>query len=245
MKNLEIFKNEEFGEVRIIQLNKEPYFCMIDICKALEIKNVSDARKRLGVDGVVSSEVIDSLGREQKANFINEPNMYKLIFQSRKDSAERFTDWVTAEVLPSIRKHDMYATDELLENPDLLIQVATALKEEKQKRKQLEEEAEENKPKVEFFDAVADSKSAIAIGDVAKVLGIRRMGRNNLFEFLRDKGVLMQNNQPYQSYIDRGYFRVIEQKYIKLNGETVINFKTLVYQKGVDYIRRIVEKEVA
>lgn len=97
----------------------------------------------------------------------------------------------------------------------------------------------EMKPKADFFDAVADSKTAVAIGDVAKVLGIKGIGRNNLFEILREKKVLMPDNQPYQRFIDNGYFRVIEQKYQK-NGETIISFKTLVYQKGIDYIRKIV-----
>lgn len=98
-------------------------------------------------------------------------------------------------------------------------------------------------PKAQFFDAVADSKDAIPMNDAAKVLAIKGMGRNNLFEFLRCQKVLMNNNRPYQKYIDNGYFRVIEQKYMK-NGEEHINFKTLVYQRGLDFIRKLVCKEV-
>lgn len=108
MSKLKIFENKEFGQVRTVTINDEPYFCMGDICKSLDITNVSDVKKRLKEDGVASSEVIDSLGRKQQANFISESNMYKLIFQSRKESAERFTDWVTSEVLPSIRKTGTY-----------------------------------------------------------------------------------------------------------------------------------------
>jgi len=93
-------------------------------------------------------------------------------------------------------------------------------------------------PKAEFFDAVADSKDAIAIGEAAKVLNIG-IGRNRLFDFLRKKKVLMKDNLPYQEYIDRGYFRTIEQKYQTPEGETKISIKTLVYQKGLDYIRRL------
>ena len=114
MNELEIFKNEEFGTIRTIQLNKEPYFCMTDICRALELGNVSQALTRINKDGVISNEVIDSLGRKQKANFINESNMYKLIFQSRKESAEKFSDWVTNEVLPTIRKTGGYVNDDEL-----------------------------------------------------------------------------------------------------------------------------------
>ena len=105
---------------------------------------------------------------------------------------------------------------------------------EKQKSELLEA-----KPKVEFFDAVADSKDAIDIGTAAKVLKINGIGRNNLFDILRGNGILMANNQPFQRYVDIGYFRVIEQKYTKPDGSTNINIKTLVYQKGLDFIRKI------
>ena len=99
----------------------------------------------------------------------------------------------------------------------------------------------EMKPKADFFDAVADSKSAIPMNEVAKVLGVHGYGRNNLFEFLRNEGILDRNNIPYQRYVDCGWFRVIEQAYTK-NGEKHINFKTLVYQKGVDAIRKRILK---
>ena len=108
--------------------------------------------------------------------------------------------------------------------------------------KQIEEQQkliEVQTPKVEFFDAVADSKTAVTMNNVSKVLGIKGYGRNNLFEFLRRKNILMRNNQPYQKYVDLGYFRVIEQRYQK-NNEECINFKTLVYQKGVDFIRKTI-----
>ena len=101
----------------------------------------------------------------------------------------------------------------------------------------------EQQPKVDFFNAVSDSKDAIEIGNVAKMLGIKGIGRNKLFEFLRDNKVLMNNNKPYQKYVDAGYFRVIEQKYDKPNGDTCINVKTLAYQKGIDYIRKLLNKE--
>ena len=98
----------------------------------------------------------------------------------------------------------------------------------------------EMKPKAEFFDDVAASKTAIAIGKVAKVLAVKGYGRNNLFQFLREQKVLMKDNSPYQKYIDAGYFNVIEQHYMRKN-ERVISFKTLVYQRGLDYIRRLIE----
>lgn len=103
----------------------------------------------------------------------------------------------------------------------------------------------EMKPKAEFFDAVASSKNAIQMAEVAKVLNYPGYGRNRLFEFLRNKKVLMANNIPYQKYVDCGYFRVIEQKYTKPNGDTAINIKTLVYQKGINFIKKTLDKELS
>ena len=100
---------------------------------------------------------------------------------------------------------------------------------------------EAQKPKVEFYEAVTGSSDTIDIASVAKVLNIKGFGRNNLFEFLRDKNILMQNNQPLQTFVDRGYFRVIESKYNKPDGSSHINLKTVVYQKGLDYIRKLLE----
>lgn len=108
MKNIQIFENNEFGAIRTKIIKDEPYFCLPDVCGALEIKNISQLKTRLNKDGVIISEVIDSVGRRQNANFVNELNLYKVIFQSRKESAERFTDWVAGEVLPSIRKTGSY-----------------------------------------------------------------------------------------------------------------------------------------
>ena len=108
MEQLQIFKNEEFGEIRTVVINNEPYFCLKDICEVLGLNQISRVKSRLKEDGVTTSKVIDNLGRTQQANFVNESNLYKVIFQSRKESAERFTDWVTSEVLPAIRKTGSY-----------------------------------------------------------------------------------------------------------------------------------------
>lgn len=108
MNELQIFNSDEFGQIRTVIINEEPMFCLADVCKALDLEQVSRVKSRLKQDGVTTSKVIDSLGREQSATFINESNLYKTIFQSRKESAERFTDWVTSEVLPTIRKTGSY-----------------------------------------------------------------------------------------------------------------------------------------
>ncbi len=238
---IKVFDNAEFGEVRTAIYNSEPVFCLADVCRVLDIANSGNVKNRLNEKGICTMDTLTS-GGMQKMIFITESNLYKVIFQSRKPEAEKFSDWVTSEVLPSIRKHGMYAVDELIENPELAIKAFTALKEEREKSRALQAENERMKPKEEFFDAVTDSKDAIDIGQVAKVLNCPGIGRNKLFEILRNNGILKQNNEPYQKYIDCGYFRVIEQKYEARPGEIRINIKTLVFQKGVDYIRKILDK---
>lgn len=236
-----IFNNAEFGEIRTAVVNGEPFFCLADVCRVLEISNSGNVKTRLNQKGVCTMDTLTA-GGKQAMVFIDESNLYKTIFQSRKPEAEKFSDWVTSEVLPSIRKHGVYAVDELINNPELAIKAFTALKEEREKNKALQADNERMKPKAEFFDAVTDSKDAIDMGQVAKVLNYPGIGRNKLFEILRDNGILQQNNQPYQKYIDCGYFRVIEQKYEVKPGEIRINIKTLVFQKGVDYIKKLLDK---
>lgn len=101
---------------------------------------------------------------------------------------------------------------------------------------------EQQKPKVDFYNAVAGSKDAVEMANVAKVLDIKGLGRNNLFQKLRDLKILQKNNIPYQEFVDRGYFRVVEQRYTTTLGETKITFKTLVYQRGIEFIKRKIEK---
>ena len=237
MNELKIFNNEEFGSVRTITKDNEPMFCLADVCRALELEQVSRVKSRLKEDGVTNSKVIDRLGREQEATFINESNLYKVIFHSRKPSAERFTDRVTDEVIPSIRKNGGYIANQEKMTPEQI--VANALIVAQNIIIQKDRQIEEMKPKAEFFDTVADSKTAISMNEVAKVLNIKGYGRNNLFEFLRENKVLDRWNVPYQRYVDNGWFRVIEQHYQK-NGEPIVTTKTLVYQKGVDGIRKMI-----
>lgn len=157
------------------------------------------------------------------------------LIEERIQKLKRFKKWVTSEVLPSIRKNGGYIANQEKLTPEQI--VANALIVAQNIISQKDKQIEEMKPKADFFDAVADSKTAISMNEVSKVLAIKGYGRNNLFEFLRSEGILDRYNVPYQRYVDCGWFRVIEQKYIK-NGEPCITTKTLVYQKGVEAIRK-------
>jgi Prophage antirepressor len=251
MGGLQIFKNEKFGVIRWVKVNNKDYAVGIDIAKALGYKKPNDAISRHcrgavkhGV-GVVTGKRKDGTDAIQNIEMtvISEGDIYRLVTKSELPGAEKFEAWIFDEVLPCIRKTGMYATDELLDNPDLLIAAATKLKEEREARLKAEKRVQMLEPKGQFYDDVAGSKDSIEMGHVAKVLGIRRMGRNRLFSLLRDKKILDKNNIPYQQYVDLGYFRVLEQKYSVPSGETKINIKTMVFQKGIDFIlRKIREK---
>lgn len=155
MNDIRIFNNEEFGEVRTAIYNSEPFFCLADVCRVLDIANSGNVKNRLNEKGICTMDTLTS-GGIQKMIFITESNLYKVIFQSRKPEAEKFSDWVTSEVLPSIRKHGMYAVDELLENPELAIKAFTALKEERERNKALQAENESKQKKITALDKEND-----------------------------------------------------------------------------------------
>lgn len=234
MNELQIFTSEEFGNIRTTEINGQPYFVAVDVASALGYSTPRDAVSR-HCKGVVKHDTPTS-GGVQSISYINEGDIYRLIMKSKLPSAERFETWVMDDVLPTIRKTGGYHL------PQTYSQALRELADTWEKNEQLRIENEQMKPKADFFDAVADSKTAISMNEVSKVLAIKGYGRNNLFEFLRDKGVLDRYNVPYQRYVDAGYFRVIEQKYMK-NGEPQVTTKTLVYQKGVDAIRKLLTNE--
>ena len=240
MNELQIFNNEEFGEIRTITKDGEPWFVASDIAKALGYRMASDMTRRIDEEDKGYTKV-RTHGGEQEMSIINESGLYTGVFMSCRDSAKSFKHWVTSEVLPSIRKNGGYIANQEQMTPEQI--VANALIVANNIISQKDKQIEEMKPKADFFDAVADSKTAISMNEVAKVLNIKGYGRNKLFEFLRDNSVLDRWNVPYQKYVDNGWFRVIEQHYQK-NGEPIVTTKTLVYQKGVDGIRKMIERYI-
>lgn len=245
MNDLRIFENREFGQVRTSIINDEPWFSLADVCRILEINNPRMAKTRLNEKGVSTTDILTNGGRQQ-ANFINESNLYKLVFQSRKPEAERFADWVTSEVLPTIRRHGAYMTETVIErtltDPDYLIQLATTLKEERQRRLLAEEENERNKPKVLFSDSCEVAENSILIGEFAKRLkqnGLPNMGQNRLFALLRDQGYLCKGgerrNQPTQRSMEQGLFETKVRVINNPDGSTRTTTTTKMTGKGQIY----------
>lgn len=233
MNDLQIF-NYNGNKVRTIQKDGEPWWVPKDVCEVLGLSSPHKVFDRLDEDEKGRNQ-IPTHGGEQEMTVVNESGLYNVILRSDKPEAKPFRKWVTSEVLPSIRKNGGYIANQGNLTPEQI--VANALIVAQNIISQKDKQIEQMKPKAEFFDAVADSRTAISMNEVSKVLGIKGYGRNNLFEFLRNNGILDRWNVSYQRYIDCGWFRVIEQKYTR-QGEPCVTTKTLVYQKGVDAIRK-------
>lgn len=241
--------------VRTVTVNDTPYFVGKDVA---EILGYAKARNALSTH--VDSEdalkwgVMDELGRKQETTIINESGLYSLILSSRLPQAKEFKRWVTSEVLPTIRKNGLFATDELLDNPDFAIATLQRLKEEREAKKLLEAQIEADRPKVLFADAVSASKSSCLIGELAKILkqnGID-IGQNKLFQWLRSNGYLISRrgeswNQPTQKSMQLGLFELKKTNINHADGHTTVNTTTKVTGKGQQYFinKFLSEEEVA
>lgn len=245
MNDIQIFNNPEFGEIRTIEEGGKVLFCGRDVATALGYakpqKAISDHCK-----GALKRSTPTN-GGIQEMLFIPEGDIYRLAAKSELPGADRFESWIFDEVLPSIRRHGAYMTPETIEkaltDPDTIIQLATTLKEERSKRKALEAQAEADKPKVLFADAVATAKTSILVGELAKLLkqnGVRDMGQNRLFSWLRDKGYLIRRsgtdyNMPTQRAMELGLFEIKETVISHADGHTSTTKTPKVTGKGQQY----------
>ena len=242
MENITVFKKDEFGSIRTTSINGEPYFVGKDVTDILGYQNGSRDINR-HVDEEDRHKVMLFDGNQDKETIIiNESGLYSLILSSKMPNAKKFKHWVTAEVLPSIRKHGMYAKQELLDNPDLLISVAQELKAEREKNKALIADNERMKPKEIFADAVAASHTSILVGDLAKILKQNNIeiGQKRLFSWLRENGYLIKRrgadwNSPTQKSMEKELFEVKEVTIQHSDGHVSIRKTTKVTGKGQQY----------
>jgi len=237
------------AKVRAVVIDGEPALVGKDVCEALGIKNSRDALNRLDKDGVGIADVTDSLGRSQQTTVLKEPALYELAFQSRVPQAKEFRNWVTHEVLPSIRKHGGYLTPEKIEevllNPDTIISLANQLKAEQARRVKLEAKNKELAPKALFADAVAASSGSMLIREFAKELCQNgyETGEKRLYEWFRNNGYLISSktsdrNRPTQYAVERGWFEVTEHVVQAAGREPFVSTVTRITGKGRQYFMR-------
>ena len=267
MNNIRIYQNEQFGKVRIaMNENNEPLFCLADVAKALGYSRPADAVSQhcKGV-AILPTPTVNQHGATviQEMKYGKEGEVYRLTMKSKLPDAEKFQDWVCDEVLPSIRKHGAYMTNETLEkaltSPDFLIQLATNLKEEKQKRIEAEQKAEvaeqkiqQDAPKVLFADAVSTSQRSCLVAELAKILqqnGVN-IGQNRLFSWMRENGYLCQKgdyyNQPTQKAMKLGLFELKKTSITKPDGSVLVTTTTKVTGKGqIYFVEKFLGKNVA
>lgn len=247
MSNLQIFKSTEFGTIRTVMANNEPWFVGKDVATVLGYSNPRDAINKHVDDEDKGVAKCDTLGGIQDLTIINESGLYSLILSSKMPNAKKFKHWVTSEVLPSIRKNGGYIAgqetltdEELLEKAVLVAQKKIAERDaiiEKQKQ-----QIEQDKPKTIFADAVSASSSSILIGDLAKLIcqnGVD-IGQKRLFQWLRENGYLIKRkgadwNMPTQRAVELGLFKIKETAIAHADGSTHISKTVKVTGKGQVY----------
>lgn len=239
---LESFKSEEFGSVRTTMVGGKPHFVGKDVADILGYQNGSrDINRHVDEEDRHKVMIFDG-NQDKETIIINESGLYSLILSSKMPNAKRFKRWVTAEVLPQIRKHGMYAVDELLDNPEIAIKAFTALKEEREKNRLLQEKNERMKPQAILGHAITAANTSILVGALAKILkqnGIET-GQKRLFEWLRNNGYLIKQkgndwNMPTQKSMELGLFEIKESVHIDGNGCNRITRTPKVTGKGQEY----------
>lgn len=257
MNELKVFSNEQFGSIRGVEIEGESWLVGKDVAERLGYANTKDA-----IQSHVDEEDKRILQRSEIATIenhipksalpvdfvwgdipnrgltiINESGFYSLVLGSKLPNAKQFKHWVTSEVLPAIRKHGGYLSAEKVEeallNPDVLIHLATQLKEEREQRRALAEQIQRDKPFTEFGSAIAASSDAILVGEFAKLARNNGVviGQNRLFRWLRENGYLMDDNKPYQKYVDQGLFVMRESSITTIKGN-MVRTTTLITGKG-------------
>ena len=240
MNELKIFENEQFGTIRTVEIDSTPYFVGKDVAEILGYVNPTKAiREKVDDEDKLMSKMDTSFGSKD-TYIINESGLYSLILSSKLPKAKEFKRWVTSEVLPAIRKHGVYAVDEVLENPDMLISALQALKEEKAKAKRLtetlavqEQQIAELQPKASYYDVVLNCKDLVSVTEIAKDYGKSAKWLN---EKLHELGIQFKQGGKiwllYQKYAEKGYTSTKTQTYNGNDGEIHTKVHTYWTQKG-------------
>lgn len=251
---IQIFENPQFGNVRVtMSESNDPLFCLADVAKALDIKNVSDLKSRLNQKGVAITDT-PTKGGIQPMVYINEGNVYRCIFQSRKPDAEKFQDWVCYEVLPSIRKTGGYMVVKEEDTPESIMARALLIAQDTLDRKQAvinqlhecnqlqAKELKQAAPKVEYYDTALSGQGTYSTTDIAKDLG---MSAKTLNKKLHSLGIQYKQHDTwylYAEYQDKGYARIVPNYIADKNGETVNHPSMRWTEAGRKFILELHEK---
>ena len=248
MNQLQIFENKEFGKIRTVEINNEPYFVGKDVADILGYSNTRDALSKHIDDEDKLTSQIATAGQNRNVIVINESGLYSLILSSKLPTAKKFKRWVTSEVLPSIRKHGMYATDELIANPDIAIAAFQALKEEREQRQLLQFECNkqkqiigELKPKADYTDIILQSKSLVTVTQIAKDYGMSGTAMN---EMLHNYGVQYKQSGQwllYSKYHNNGFTHSETVTITHSDGRTGTVMNTKWTQKGRLFIYNLLK----
>ena len=243
MNELQVFENELFGEVRTVNINGEVWFVLIDICKALKLTNPSVVASRLDEDEVTK---FDLGGLSGLSNMTNESGLYKVLFRSDKEEAKIFTKWVTKEVIPSVRKHGVYMTDEKIEealtDPDMIIKLATNLKLEREKRKKLEGEITQNRPKIIYYDEILESRDSKTTTELAQEFG---MTAYKLNKHLVNLGIQYYSRGKFfitGAFVSKGYHDIRKYPFTDKDGNRRVNEYMVWTQKGKQFIYELLKE---
>ena len=254
MNELQIFSNEQFGSVRVIEQNGEPWFVGKDVADILGYTNQNEAiQDHVDEEDKLNSKTLSSfeLNLGQRGGWlINESGLYSLIMSSKMPKAKQFKRWVTSEVLPSIRKHGLYAVDEVLADPDILISALMELKEERRKAKTLEDtvavqnqQIAEMRPKASYYDVVLNCKDLVSISVIAKDYGWSAKRMN---DYLHEKGVQYRQGKIwllYQKYAERGYTNTKTHSYPGSDGDLHTSVHTYWTQAGRLFIYGLLKED--
>lgn len=247
---LQIFKNPDFGDVRTIIRDGEPWFVAADVCRALDVD--STATRRLDEDEISALRLTQTssngVSQEREVNIVNEPGLYSLVLGSRKPEAKAFKRWVTHDVIPAIRRHGMYAVDDIIANPDLGIAALQALKDEREKRQALEstvavqsQQIAELTPKASYYDIVLNCKDLLSISKIAKDYGKSAIWLNDKLAELKVQykqgGVWLL----YQRYAEKGYTSTKTHTYPANDGSIHAKVLTMWSQKGRLFIYELLK----
>ena len=251
MNELKIFENEQFGTIRTVEIDSTPYFVGKDVAEILGYERADNAIRTHVDDEDKLMHQISASGQGRNMTVINESGLYSLILSSKLPKAKEFKHWVTSEVLPAIRKHGVYAVDEVLENPDMLISALQALKEEKAKAKRLtetlavqEQQIAELQPKASYYDVVLNCKDLVSVTEIAKDYGRSAKWLN---EKLHELGIQFKQGGKiwllYQKYAEKGYTSTKTQTYNGNDGEIHTKVHTYWTQKGRLFIYSCLKAE--